>query len=286
VAAARATSGTLDGEAMPELVEWRDSQIGHLRELVRHRELLWMVTRREITVRYRQTILGALWAVLQPLSLMVVLTVFFAHFLVVRSDDIPYPLFSYAGLLPWTFFATSLAFAVPSLISNSHLITRIYFPREIIALASVLAALVDFGIAAVIFLALLAAYGVPLTWTALYVAPLLLVQVTFTTACCLFLSGLTVLYRDIRFTVPLLVQVWMFATPVLYPLSAVPEHLRTAYLALNPMAAIIDGYRRAVLQGQPPDLPHLALVAGISLALLLLAYRCFKHLERQFADII
>ena len=137
-----------------------------------------------------------------------------------------------------------------------------------------------------IFAAMLAIYGVPLTWTALYVVPLLLVQVAFTTACCLLLSGLTVLYRDIRFTVPLVVQVWMFATPVLYPLSAVPEQLRTVYLALNPMAAIIDGYRRALLQGQPPDLGHLALAAAISLVLLLLAYRCFKRLERQFADII
>lgn len=272
--------------ALRNPIEWSDGLLAHLRELWRHRELLLLITQREIKVRYKQTLLGALWAVLQPLSLMVVFTIFFSYFSRMPSDGLPYPVFSYAALLPWTFFATALQFAIPSLITNSHIITKIYFPREIIPLATVLAAFVDFAVAALIFIGLLCYYQIAPTSRLLYLAPLLLIQMMFTSGVCLLLSAFTVLYRDVRFTLPLLLQIWMFATPILYPVSVVPESIRVFYLTLNPMAVVIDGYRRTVVQGEPPELLYLINTALISLALLWLGYKYFKHLERGFADIV
>lgn len=269
-------------------IEWKESLLAHVRELWRHRELLWLVTMREIKVRYKQTALGAAWAVLQPLSLMIVFSIIFTRFAGLPGDGTPAPLFYYTGLLPWTFFATSLTFAVPSLITNSNLITKIYFPREIIPLASVLAAFVDFLVAALIYIVLLVWYHdrINLTWNVLYLFPILLIQIVFTAGICLALSAFTVLYRDVRFTLPLLVQIWMFATPVLYPAHQVTGNLHAWYMALNPMATIIEGYRRAVTHGEPPELLYLANAAIVAFALLILGYKYFKHLEREFADIV
>lgn len=272
--------------ALENIIEWSDSLAGHARELWRHRELLWLVTQREIKVRYKQSALGIVWAVLQPFSLMAVFTVFFSWFARMPSDGIPYPLFSYAALLPWTFFSTSLTFAIPSLIANSHIITKIYFPREIVPLASVLAAFLDFVIASGIFVLLLAFYRVPPTWNLLYVVPVVAIQIAFTTGVCLLLSAFTVLYRDVRHTLPLVIQIWMFVTPILYPASVVPQRWRGWYFSLNPMAAIIDGYRRAVVQGTTPQLSYLALAAVVSTVLLWAGYKYFKSLEKEFADIV
>jgi lipopolysaccharide transport system permease protein len=272
--------------SLENTIEWSDSLIAHARELFKHRELLWLITQREIKVRYKQSALGVLWAILQPFSLMVIFTVFFSWFARMASDGIPYPLFSYAALLPWVFFSTSLSFAVPSLIANSHIITKIYFPREIVPLASVLAAFLDFVIAALIFAGMLIVYRVAPTWNIFYVAPLLAIQVAFTVGVCLLLSAFTVLYRDVRHMLPLAIQIWMFVTPILYPASVVPERWRAWYFALNPMAVIIDGYRRAVIQGTPPELKYLALAAVVSGLLVWVGYKYFKHLEREFADIV
>lgn len=272
--------------ALENIIEWSDSLAGHARELWRHRELLWLVTQREIKVRYKQSALGVIWAVLQPLSLMVVFTVFFSWFARIASDGIPYPLFSYAALLPWTFFSTSLSFAIPSLVVNSHIITKIYFPREIIPLASVLAAFLDFLIASAVFILLLAFYRVPPTWNLLYVLPIVIIQIAFTAGVCLLLSAFTVLYRDVRHTLPLVIQVWMFVTPILYPASVVPPRWRGWYFSLNPMASIIDGYRRAVVQGITPQLNYLLIAAAASALLLWAGYRYFKKLEREFADMV
>lgn len=272
--------------ALENTIEWSDSLTGHARELWRHRELLWLLTQREIKVRYKQSALGVAWAVLQPFSLMVVFTVFFSWFARMQSDGIPYPLFSYAALLPWTFFSTSLSFAIPSLIANSHIITKIYFPREVIPLSSVMAAFLDFLIASAVFVALLAFYRVPPTWNLLYVAPIVAIQILFTVGISLLLSAFTVLYRDVRHTLPLVIQIWMFVTPILYPASVVPERWRGWYFSLNPMAAIIDGYRRAVIQGVAPQLKYLLLAAAASCLLVLAGYKYFKHLEREFADIV
>ena len=280
----------LDAEAheptLQNTIEWSDSLLAHLRALWHHRELLYLITQREIKVRYKQTALGATWAILQPFSLMLVFTVFFSYFAKMQSDGIPYPLFSYAALLPWTFFATALSFAIPSLINNSHIITKIYFPREIVPLASVMAAFADFLVAGLIFVGMLIFYGVAPTWNVLYVVPLLAVQIIFTAGVCLLLSAFTVLYRDVRFTLPLLIQIWMFATPILYPASVVPVQIRVFYMTLNPMAVIIDGYRRAIVMGQAPDLLYLTNAAVMSVTLLWLGYKYFKHLEREFADIV
>lgn len=272
--------------SLENTIEWSDSLIAHARELFKHRELLWLITQREIKVRYKQSALGALWAILQPFSLMVIFTVFFSWFARMASDGIPYPLFSYAALLPWIFFSTSLSFAVPSLIANSYIITKIYFPREIVPLASVLAAFLDFVIAALIFVVMLAFYRVAPTWNIFYVAPLLAIQVTFTVGICLLLSAFTVLYRDVRHMLPLAIQIWMFVTPILYPASIVPARWRAWYFALNPMAVIIEGYRRAVIQGAQPELKYLALAAVVSCLLVWVGYKYFKHLEREFADIV
>jgi lipopolysaccharide transport system permease protein len=267
-------------------IEWSDSLAGHVRELWRHRELLWLMTQREIKVRYKQSVLGVAWAVLQPLSLMAVFTVFFSWFARIASDGIPYPLFSYAALLPWTFFSTSLSFAIPSLIANSHIITKIYFPREIVPLASVLAAFLDFVIASAVFVLLLAFYRVPPTWNLLFVLPIVAIQIAFTVGVSLLLSAFTVLYRDVRHTLPLVIQIWMFVTPILYPASVVPERWRVWYFSLNPMAAIVDGYRRSVIQGVPPQLNYLLLAAAVSGLLLWAGYKYFKSLEKEFADIV
>jgi lipopolysaccharide transport system permease protein len=272
--------------ALENIIEWSDSLAGHARELWRHRELLWLVTQREIKVRYKQSMLGIVWAVLQPLSLMVVFTVFFSWFSRMQSDGIPYPLFSYAALLPWTFFSTSLTFAIPSLIANSHIITKIYFPREIVPLASVLAAFADFVIASFVFVLLLGFYRVSPTWNLLYVLPIVLIQIAFTVGVSLLLSAFTVLYRDVRHTLPLVIQIWMFVTPILYPASVVPQRWRGWYFSLNPMAAIIDGYRRAVVQGTAPQLNYLLLAAAVSALLLWAGYKYFKSLEKEFADIV
>ncbi|HQR33045.1 MAG TPA: ABC transporter permease [Blastocatellia bacterium] len=272
--------------ALENFIEWSDSLAGHARELWKHRELLWLLTQREIKVRYKQSALGVAWAVLQPLSLMIVFTVFFSWFARIESDGIPYPLFSYAALLPWTFFSTSLSSAVPSLIANSHIITKIYFPREVIPLAAVLAAFLDFLIAAAVFVLLIVVYRVPPSWNLLYALPLVAIQILFTAGISLLLSAFTVLYRDVRHTLPLLIQIWMFVTPILYPASVVPQRWRAWYFSLNPMAAIIDGYRRAILQQQPPQLSYLLLAAVVSCLLVWAGYKYFKHLEREFADIV
>lgn len=267
-------------------IEWSDSLGAHLRELVRYRELLWQITRREIRVRYKQSLLGMLWAVLQPLSLMVVFTVFFSWFARMESDGIPYPLFSYAALLPWSFLSTSLSYAVPSLIANSHIITRIYFPREIIPLASVLAALFDLLFAAGAFVLLMFWYGVSPSRNLVYVVPLLVIQIAFTAGVSLLLSAFTVLYRDVRHVLPLLIQIWMFVTPILYPASVVPQRWRAWYFILNPMAVIVEGYRRCLIRGAAPEAGYLLAAAAASGALLWAGYAFFKYLEKDFADIV
>ncbi len=267
-------------------IQWSDSLLSHARELSHHWELLLLVTQREIKVRYQQTALGVAWAVLQPLSLMIVFSIFFSLFASIPSEGLPIPLFYYSGLLPWTFFATALSFAIPSLIANSNIITKIYFPREVIPLASVLAAFVDFVVAGLVFVGMLIWYRVPPTWNIIWFIPLLLIHLVFTIGICLGASAFTVLYRDVRFTVPLLIQIWMFASPILYSTERIHGSRRLWYLTLNPIATIIDGYRRCLLHGQPPEWRYVGSAAIVSVVSLWLGYKYFKHLERQFADIV
>jgi lipopolysaccharide transport system permease protein len=258
---------------------------GHLRKLYDYRELLRSLALKEVRVRYKQSVLGAGWAVLQPFSLMVIFTAVFSRFLHVKSEGTPYPVFSYVALVPWTFFASSISQGVPSIVSNMSLVTKIYFPREIFPLAIIGACFVDFSIAASIVAALIIFYKVGAAWTVLFVPMLILLQAMVAIAVALIASAINVFFRDIRFIVPLVTQVWMYVSPVVYPLSEVPARFRPYYM-LNPMAGIIDGYRRVVLHGQSPDWGALGMTAAVSAALLVCGYAFFKRVEMKFADII
>lgn len=259
--------------------------MNHLGRLFRSRELLLVWTWREIRVRYKQSVLGALWAVLQPFCLMLILTVVFSMIVRIPTGDVPYPLFSYAAVLPWSFFAASITLGVPSLTNSMNMVTKVSMPKEILPVATVLAGLVDFGVAAILFVGMLLYYRVTVHLTVLWILPLLAVQVILTIGVVLLGSALNVLYRDIRFMVPLGVMLWMYATPIIYPVELIPEHLRFIYY-LNPMAPVIDGYRKAILDGSSPDLPALAGACIFAILLLGISYAVFKRLEPTFADVI
>lgn len=260
--------------------------IGYLRVLFTYRELLFRITARDIKVRYKQAVLGMAWSVLQPLLLMGIFTLVFSKVIRVPTEGVPYPIFSYCGLVPWTFFATSLAFAIPSLVNNITLVTKIYFPREIFPLAAVAASFFDFAVASVVFVGMMVYYRVTVSLPLLMIVPVLvLIQVLLTLGVVFVLSAVNVFFRDIRYIVPLVVQVWMFISPVIYPMSLVPARFRLLY-SLNPMAVLLDGYRSLLLRGTMPPLPLLGLAAGISVGLFVLSYRVFKRLEMKFADVI
>ncbi|MCL5999493.1 MAG: ABC transporter permease [Chloroflexi bacterium] len=256
-----------------------------LSELYRYRDLLWMWTLRDIKVRYKQSLLGAAWAIVQPLSLMLIFSVIFSYFVKVPTEGIPYPVFSYSAVLPWTFFAASISFAVPSLVQNMSLVTKIYFPREILPMSAVGASMVDFLIACGVFAIMLVLYDIPFRVTLVLAPVLLLIQVFFTLGIVLFSSALNVFYRDIRFVVPLLVQLWMYVSPVIYPVTTVPESLRGLYM-LNPMAGLIEAYRAIALRGSWPQWEYLAISAAVAVVVFILGYAYFKRVEWQFADLI
>jgi len=261
---------------------------GNLAKLRQYAGLLAALTTHRINVRYKQSVLGMAWAVVQPLSLMLIYTVIFSYIAKMPSDGVPYALFAYTALLPWTSFSTALATASSGVVSNAGLVTKVYFPREILPLSYVLATLVDLLISAVVLVGMLLYYRVTLTANALFTIPILCIMVLFVTAVSLILSALQVRFRDIGVAMPLLLQLWMFATPVIYPLSALgnmPAILRTLY-SLNPMVGVIENFRRVVLQGAPPDFASLGLAAVVSLLLLPAGYIYFKHTEATMADII
>ncbi len=257
----------------------------YIRELFQYRELLWSWVARNIKVRYKQSLLGIAWAILQPLSATLIMTIVFSRFIPVSTGGIPYPIFYYSALLPWTFSSSSISFGTNCLVSNLNLITQIYFPREILPISGVLASLVDFLIAAVIFAAMVVFYQVPVGLSWVWVPVLLLIQILLTLGIVFFASALNVFYRDIRFVVPLGIQLWMYLTPIIYPLSLVPERFRAVYM-LNPMAGLIDSYRRIVLHAQWPNVTYLLTAALISVVVFWLAYAYFKRAEAVFADII
>lgn len=254
-----------------------------VRELIAARELLLIWTWREFRVRYSQSLLGVAWAIIQPLALMLVFSVIFSFFLHVPTGGVPYPVLAYSALLPWVFFANSLTGATTSLVGNLNLVTKIAFPREVLPLATLLVNLIDFLLAGLIFAAMLLFYQIPLYATSLFAPLLVLIQLGFSLGLCLFGAALNVFYRDIRFVIPLLLQIWMYLSPVIYPLEVVPERLRLFYL-LNPMATLIDSYRRVLLFGQAPNWPYLGLTTAIVCLTLLFGYRYFKACEATFAD--
>ena len=243
------------------------------------------MTWRDLKVRYKQTLLGASWAVLQPFLTMVVFSIFFGNLAKVPSDGVPYPIFSYTALIPWTLFSKALQDASRSLVANSHMITKIYFPRMILPLASVLAGVVDFLIAFIVLIAMMIFYGIAPTaniWT----LPLFLILALITAiGVGLWLSALNVLYRDINYVLPFLTQFWMFLTPIAYPSSMVPEQFQVLY-ALNPMTGVVEGFRWALLgSGQAPGI--MTLVSSLVAVILLVSgLFYFRRMERQFADMV
>lgn len=257
----------------------------HLANLYHYRDLLWLWTGREIRVRYKQSALGVGWAIIQPLVLTLVFTLVFSRLMQVDTGGVPYPIFAYSALVPWTFFATSLAFAIPSLVNNLNLVGKIYFPREILPLANIGAALLDFAMAALVFGGMMVVYQIPLTINVLWIIPLLLIQIILTIGVTLMGAALIVFFRDVRFVIPLLTQIWMYASPVIYPSTLIPAQWQTLYF-LNPMAGIIAGYRSALVLGETPNLPALALATLVSVILLLIGYATFKRSEPLFADLI
>jgi lipopolysaccharide transport system permease protein len=216
---------------------------------------------------------------------MIIFSIVFSIFLKVPTDGIPYPIFAYTALLPWTFFANSLTFSIPSLVSNMNLVSKIYFPREILPLSSILVGFVDFVIASSIFVLMLLFYRIPVGPAILLVPLALVIQMILTFGIGLLASAINVFYRDVRFVVPLALQIWMYVSPIIYPVNQIPERFRPFYF-LNPMAVLIDTYRRTILFNQMPDWPYLGLAALLSVLLTVVAYRYFKRAEREFADLI
>ena len=255
------------------------------RELWRYRELLYFLVWRDIKVRYKQTVLGLAWAVLQPVLTMVVFTLFFGKLARVPSDGAPYALFSFAGLVPWTFFAYGLAQSANSVVASQSLIGKIYFPRILLPTATVLSGIIDYVVALAVLFLLLAYYHVPLAPNVLWLAPLTLLTFATALAAGLWLSALNVKYRDVRYLVPFLTQLWLFATPIAYSSSLLSERWRTVY-ALNPMVGVVEGFRWAVLGvGEGPDrVLAVSVVAAIAVLVTGIAY--FQRTEVTFADIV
>jgi lipopolysaccharide transport system permease protein len=255
-----------------------------LKELWAYRELLWVLTMRDVKVRYKQTVLGAAWAIIQPVMTMIIFSIIFGNLAKLPSEGYPYPIFVYAALLPWTFFANAIGASAGSVVGSSQLISKVYFPRLIIPLSSVGAGLIDFAIASSILLLMMLWYGVG--WTLnLLMAPVLVVVVVFTAlGVGTLLSALTVAYRDFRYVVPFMIQFWMYATPVVYSKEIVPEQWRWL-LFLNPMSGMIDAFRSAFL-GKPFDTFAIGLSVVVAICIFYFGIAYFEKVERRFADII
>ena len=257
----------------------------NLRDLLLYRELIFFMTWRDLKVRYKQTLLGASWAILQPFLTMVVFSIFFGNLAKVPSDGVPYPIFSYTALIPWTLFSKALQDASRSLVANSHMITKVYFPRMILPLSSVMAGVVDFLIAFVVLLGMMVFYNIFPTVNVLVLPLFLLLALVTAVGVGLWLSALNVLFRDINYVLPFLTQFWMFLTPVAYPSSMVPSEWQVIY-ALKPMTGVVEGFRWALLgTGQPPGI--MTLVSSITAVVLLISGMFyFRRMERLFADMV
>jgi lipopolysaccharide transport system permease protein len=249
-----------------------------------YRELLFFLTWRDVKVRYKQTALGAAWAILQPLFMMIIFTIFFGRLAGVDSAGIPYPLFALAGLVPWTFFSNSITASGNSLVGSANLITKVYFPRLIVPAAAMLAGLVDFLLAFLMLCVMMIYYRVALTAQVLFLPVLVLLTALFGLGVGTWMSALNVKYRDVRFALPFVIQLWLFISSVILPSSSVPQKWRWI-LMLNPMSGIIEGYRSALF-GLPFDWPALGMASVLTVLVLLYAIYSFGRVERSFADII
>jgi len=257
----------------------------NLRELWRFRGLLYFLAWRDVKVRYKQTALGALWAIIQPVMTMVIFTVIFNRVAKINSGGIPYPIFSYCGLLPWTFFAYAMMQSSSSLVGNANLISKVYFPRLLMPIASTLAGLMDFAIAFLVLIGMMAYYHVTPSPALVLLPGFLLLALAAALSVGIWLSALNVQYRDVRYTVPFLTQIGLYVTPVAYPMSLSSGKLHTI-LALNPMAGVVEGFRWALLGQQGLDVGSLALSATMTLLALTGGLFYFRRMERRFADVV
>ncbi len=255
------------------------------KELWRYRELIFFLTWRDIKVRYKQAVLGIAWAILQPLLTMLIFTVIFGILLETPSQGLPYPVFALSALLPWQLFATALQRSSISLVGNANLITKIYFPRLAIPLSSVMAALVDFGVSLVVLLIVMAVYNFWPGWNILWIIPMTLLTLLTALSVGLWLSALNVQYRDVQHMVPFIIQVWMYASPIVYPIETIPAGLLRSLYGLNPMVGVIQGFRWALLGGTPPDITML-ISSGMVLVLLVSGLFYFRRMEKTFADLV
>jgi lipopolysaccharide transport system permease protein len=260
---------------------WVSLRLG---DLWSYRELLFFLAWRDVKVRYKQTALGAAWAVLQPLALMAVFALFLGHFLKVPSDGVPYPVFSYTALLPWTFFAQSLNAASSSLITNANLVSKVYFPRLVLPISATLGFLIDLFVGLVLLVGLMALYSITPTWAVVFL-PLLIVFTLLTVlAAAIWLSAISARYRDVVFGLPLLTQLWLFASPIAYSSSLVPGAWKWLY-AVNPMVGVIDGFRWALLGTAAPG-PQIVVSIVVTAVALVTGLAYFRRTERTFADVI
>ena len=256
-----------------------------LRDLWEYRELLYFLTWRDIKVRYKQTVLGAAWAIIQPFFTMVVFSLFFGKLAKVPSDGIPYPIFAYAALVPWTFFANGLSQSSNSLVDNANMLKKVYFPRLVVPLSSVISGVVDFILAFTVLLGMMLFYGIYPTIHVIWLPFLLLLTLTTSLGVGLWLSAMNVQFRDVRYTVPFLTQFWLFATPIAYPSSLLPEPWRTLY-GINPMVGVVEGFRWALLGTDTAPGPIILVSSLVALALLVGGAFFFRRLERNFADVV
>lgn len=256
----------------------------NLEEFWQYRELLYFLVWRDVKIRYKQTFLGVAWAVLQPVLATAIFTIFFGRIAGIPSDGIPYPLFAFAGFLPWTFFSNAVTASGNSLVGSSHLITKVYFPRLVIPVAAVCAGLIDLLIAFGILVLMMIWYGTGFSPQLLMLIPLVFLTFLLAVGVGIFMSALNVKYRDIRFALPFFIQIWMFATPIVYPTSLVPEKWRLL-LALNPLVGVIEGFRSALF-GREFDWRLIGISFLAAVIILAVSVVIFRRMEREFADII
>jgi lipopolysaccharide transport system permease protein len=257
----------------------------NLKGIWEYRELLYFLTWRDIKVRYKQTVLGAAWAIIQPFFTMVVFSLFFGRLAKVPSDDIPYPVFSYAALVPWTFFANGLSQSSTSLVASANLIQKVYFPRLVIPISSVISGAVDFVLAFVVLLGMMFYFGIVPTGNVVWLPLLLLLALVTSLGVGLWLTAMNVQFRDVRYAVPFLVQAWMFATPIAYPSSLLDEPWRTVY-GINPMAGVVEGFRWALLGTETAPGPIVIVSALMAVGLLISGAYYFRRMEKTFADVV
>jgi lipopolysaccharide transport system permease protein len=277
----------VQAEALPVLrIEPSKGRVSlKLHELWEYRELLYFLTWRDVKVRYKQTLLGGVWAIIQPFFTMVVFSLFFGKLAKMPSDGIPYPLFSFAALVPWTFFANGLSKGSNSLVSSANLIRKVYFPRLAVPIASVLGGVVDFVLAFTVLVGMLLCYGIVPTVNALWLPLFLLLALVTSLGASLWLSAMNVQFRDVHYIVHFLAQIWLFLTPIAYPSSLLPEPWRTLY-GINPMAGVVEGFRWALLGTATAPGPIIAVSALAALALLVSGGLYFRRMEKTFADVV